>query len=61
VNPEELECVACGHSFRSTVPVDQAECPRCWSTRLKSNPWLLLTDAADLSEEDYVERVAVAM
>ena len=56
---EEYQCRACGHEFPSHLPMDEERCPRCEGRTLLRNPWLLGTDQADLSPEEYRHRVKV--
>ena len=51
----EYTCLDCGHRFPwSSTDRPEALCPRCGSSDLESNPWLLGHDHADgLADEDH--------
>ena len=58
---EEYSCQNCGHSFPSDGPRLDVRCPRCDSAYLATNRWLLGSDEADLSAEEYRHRVRVSI
>ncbi len=52
----EYVCTECGHEFDQKLSNDELRCPRCGSSKLKTNPFLFGTASADeLTAEDYTE------